>query len=149
RFTEPEYDEGPLAQQVAARWGLAYHELTVPPDKLMGLLQRSSWLNDEPQAQTNDLNLLAISENAKPHVTVLLSGEGSDETLGGYVRYQPLRYPLLLNTARPVIPRLVSALGKNGRWRKLGRFLGLGSIDRFVLFNTCDVLPADLESIGI
>jgi asparagine synthase (glutamine-hydrolysing) len=149
RFTEPEYDEGPLAQQVATRWGLDYHELIVPPDRLMAQLQKSSWLNDEPQSQTNDLHLLAISEFAKPHVTVLLSGEGSDETLGGYVRYQPLRYPALLNAARPVFPRFVSALNVNGRWRKLSRFLALGATDRFVLFNACDTLPADLKLLGM
>ncbi len=149
RFTEPEYDEGPLAQQVATRWGLDYHELIVPPDRLMAQLQKSSWLNDEPQAQTNDLHLLAISEYAKPHVTVLLSGEGSDETLGGYVRYQPLRYPALLKAARPVFPRFVSGLNINGRWRKLSRFLSLGPTDRFVLFNACDTLPLDLKHLGM
>ena len=149
RFAEREYDEGPVAQQVAERFKFDYHELTVSTDELLTWLYKSSWMSDEPLTHASSLHIWAISKYAKPRVTVLLSGEGSDETLGGYVRYQPLRYPRLLNTARPVIPRLVSALGQNGRWRKLGRFLDLGSIDRFVLFNTCDVLPADLESLGI
>ena len=48
RFTEPAYDEGPLAQQVAARWGLDYHELTLSPEELMSGLHTASWLNDEP-----------------------------------------------------------------------------------------------------
>jgi asparagine synthase (glutamine-hydrolysing) len=110
RFTEPDYDEGPLAQQVAVRWGLDSHELTISPDELMDGLHMASWLNDEPLVHGNDLHLLAISRYAKPRVTVLLSGEGSDEILGGYIRYQPLRYPTLLNAARPVLPWLVSAL---------------------------------------
>jgi len=37
----------------------------------------------------------------------------------------------------------------NGRWRKLARFLELGSLDQFVLFNACDTLPADLSSLGV
>ena len=149
RFTEPEYDEGPLAQQVADRCRLDYHELIVEPDDLLSWLHKSSWMCDEPLTHANNIHLWAISQYAKPRVTVLLSGEGSDETLGGYVRYQPLRYPMLLSAARPVLPRLVSALNTNGRLRKLSRFVALGPVDRFVLFNTCDVLPADLKSLGM
>src|SRR2546430_5124453 len=51
----------------------------------------STWLNDEPLVHGNDLHLLAIAAYAKSRVTVLLSGEGADETLGGYVRYRPLQ----------------------------------------------------------
>src|SRR5262249_20619110 len=66
---------------------------------------------------------------------------------GGYVRYQPLRFPNALNAARPVFPKIVSAFNLNGRLRKLSRFMQLGSLRRAVLFNACDVLPEDLESI--
>ena len=40
-------------------------------------------------------------------------------------------------------------LNLNGRWRKLTRFLELGSLDQFVLFNACETLPADLQQLGI
>lgn len=149
RFAEPGYDEGPLAKQVASRWDLEYHELQLSPDKLMDLLRTAARLNDEPLVHGNDLYLLAISRYAKPRVTVLLSGEGADETLGGYVRYQPLRFPFLLNAARPILPKLVSALKLNGRTRKLSRFLSLGSLSQFVLFNACEVLPSDLKVLGL
>jgi len=149
RFSEAGYDEGPLARQVADKWHLKYHDLEVSQDDIIPLLHRASRLNDEPLVHGNDLHLLAISQFAKPRVTVLLSGEGADEMLGGYVRYQPLRFPMLLNAARPVFPRLVSALNLNGRMKKLSRFLRLGSTDRFVLFNSCDVLPEDLTSLGM
>jgi asparagine synthase (glutamine-hydrolysing) len=149
RFAEPGFDEGPLAKQIADRWRLEPHELTVSPGDLLSLLGTASWLNDEPLAHGNDLHLLSISRYAKPRVTVLLSGEGGDETLGGYVRYQPLRHPFLLNASRPILPWLTSAFHLNGRARKLGRFLRLGSLDQFVLFNVSEVLPEDLEILGI
>jgi asparagine synthase (glutamine-hydrolysing) len=149
RFAESEYDEGPLAQQVADRWHLEYHDLTLSPDELVTRLHEASWLNDEPLAHGNDLYLWAISEYAKAHVTVLLSGEGADEILGGYVRYRPLRYPGVLRIARPVLPSLVSRYHWEGRLRKLARFLALGSLDRYLLFNACDVLPEDLTAIGM
>ena len=149
RFKETFYDEGPLAKQVADRWKLEYHELMVAQDNIIPLLHAASRLNDEPLAHGNDLYLLAIARYAKPRVTVLLSGEGSDEGLGGYVRYQPLRYPRLLNIARPVFPRVPALERLNGRMRKLSRFLSMGSLDQFVLFNACDVLPDDLGRLGI
>jgi asparagine synthase (glutamine-hydrolysing) len=149
RFNEAGYDEGPLARQVVKRWKLEGHELTVPPHTIFEKLRRAAWFNDEPQVHASDLYLLAISEYAKPRVTVLLSGEGADETLGGYLRYQPLRYSLALPIAQFLIPRATRALNLNGRWRKLSRFLELGSVDRFVLFNSCDVLPEEIESLGV
>lgn len=148
RFDESEYDEGPLAQKVAKSARLAYHELTLSPDQLLEKLYKASWLNDEPLAHGNDLHLLAISEYAKRHVTVLLSGEGSDETLSGYVRYRPLRYPTLLNIARPVLSCLVPVLNLNGRLRKLKEFLQLGSVESFVLYNACGILPPELNPLG-
>ena len=149
RFTETEYDEGPLAQQVAAMCRLAGHELLVSPENLLDKLRHAAWFNDEPLVHGNDPHLLAISEHAKPRVTVLLSGEGADETLGGYVRYQPLRYPMLLSLAQSILPRAGAALNLRGRWRKLTRFLELGSLDDFVLFNACEVLPYDLLDLGL
>lgn len=148
RFAEPGYDEGPLAQTVVDRYRLQQHQLEVSSDKLKDLLLEASRLNDEPLVHGNDIHLLAISRYAKPRVTVLLSGEGGDETLGGYVRYAPLKHPLALYSARPALPSLVSLLKMNGRMRKLSRFLALGSIERFILFNACDVLPQDLDLLG-
>jgi len=149
RFDQPEYDEGPLAREVAERWQLEGHELVVSPQHLLKKLREAAWFNDEPQVHWNDLHLLAISHYAKPRVTVLLSGEGADETLGGYVRYQPLRYSVLLPAAQIVLPTIVRGLSLNGRWLKLTRFLELGSLDRYVLFNACEVLPPELEELSL
>ncbi|MBX6330361.1 MAG: asparagine synthase (glutamine-hydrolyzing) [Gemmatimonadaceae bacterium] len=148
-FGEAGFDEAPLARQVADRWGLVYHDIRVAEAELLPRLLRATWLNDEPLAHGNELHLWAISEHAKPRVTVLLSGEGADETLGGYVRYRPLRSPRLFDAARALVPRrLLARLGR-GRARKLARMLGLGSREAFVLYNACEVLPADLHALGV
>lgn len=148
RFAESDYDEGPLARQVADRWGLAFHECRLSAEQLFSQLEHASWLNDEPLAHGNDVHLWAVSKFAKQHVTVLLSGEGSDELLGGYVRYQPLLHPWLIAGARRALPRIARVVPLRGRLEKLNRFIALGPLDNFVLFNSCDVLPADLRTIG-
>jgi asparagine synthase (glutamine-hydrolysing) len=149
RFDEPGFDEGILARQVAHRWGLAGHELTLTPSEVAARLPYASWLNDEPLAHASDVHLGAIAQYAKPEVTVLLSGEGADELLGGYVRYVPLRFAPLLRAGRPLLSRLPDAGIVGHRARKLSRFLRLGSLRDFGLFNACDVLPDELRRLGM
>ncbi|HEX6533932.1 MAG TPA: asparagine synthase (glutamine-hydrolyzing) [Gemmatimonadaceae bacterium] len=148
-FGERGFDEAPLARRVADRWRLQYHDLRVDERELLPRLLRATWLNDEPLAHGNEMHLWAISEVAKPLVTVLLSGEGADETLGGYVRYRPLRHPALLAAARAIAPRRALAALAGGRVRKLARMLGLESVDAMVLFDACEVLPTELRALGM
>lgn len=147
RFAEPGYDEGALAAQVAARWRLDAHTLEVSPADLLTKLERAAWLNDEPLAHGNEVHILAIAELAKRHVTVLLSGEGADETLGGYVRYRPLAHARAFSVLRPFGASLARYL--TGRARKLSRLLAVGGAERWVLYNACDVLPGDLAAVGM
>jgi asparagine synthase (glutamine-hydrolysing) len=149
RFDEEEFDEGELAEEVAKRWHAVNHGLKVPSGDLLSLLEQTSWLNDEPLAHGNDPYLYAIAVYAKPYVTVLLSGEGADETLGGYVRYRPLRYPALLNLSFRLVPPGRPTFGSNGRLGKLKCFLNLGSIEKIILYNTCNILPYQLAALGL
>jgi asparagine synthase (glutamine-hydrolysing) len=148
-FEEDGFNEGPRARQVADLWHLQHHEISVSATELMARLEQASWFFNEPLAHGNEVHTLVLSEYAKRHVTVLLLGEGSDETLGGYVRYRPLRYPGWLKAGRPLLSGLTSTFPISGRLDKLNRFLDLGSLELFLLYNTCDVLPADLEALGM
>ena len=149
RFAESRYDEGPLAERVAKSHGLTSHQVELPPRQLLAELRRASTFNDEPLAHGNDAHLLAVSRHARPRVTVLLSGEGADETLGGYVRYRPLRYPGLLRSARPLAQLARPLLRRQPRWHKLARFLRMATRRDVVLYNACDTLPSDLCDLGL
>jgi asparagine synthase (glutamine-hydrolysing) len=148
RFPDRHYDEGPQAAEVASKWDIVHHEVRVDPEDLLTLLKNASWINDEPLSQGDDVFIYNIARYAKPHATVLLSGEGADETLGGYIRYRPLLYGKLLNFMRPWFPALVQMLPGHGRYHKLGSFLKLGNNDQFMYFNSSNLLPFELESMG-
>lgn len=149
RFRESDYDEGPVAKSVADQWGLDYNELFIEgSEDLFPALVRALRFNDEPLVHGNEPHILRISEFAKKKVTVLLSGEGADETLGGYVRYQPLKFPISLATLKPLLGTLPASF-LNYRMKKLSRFLKLSSLDRFVLYNSCEILPDELAVIGM
>jgi asparagine synthase (glutamine-hydrolysing) len=148
-FPEPEYDERPLARRMAEHIHLQGQHIAVPADRLLTKLQEACWYNDEPLAHTSDAHLLAISQHAKRLVTVLLSGEGADETLGGYVRYRPLRYRRLFPVTKRALRLFRRSVSHHHRWMKLGRFLELGTSQRFVLYNACETLPDDLAQLGL
>ena len=148
RFPEKEFDEGPASEAVSRRWKLDHHTLTLAPDDLPDLLRKAAWLNDEPLVHGTEAHLFALARLAKPLVTVALSGEGADETLGGYVRYRPLLHPAGL--------KVVGAMSKFGtlglrdpRLRKLSRFATLSDLDRVITYNACDVLPGELPALGL
>jgi asparagine synthase (glutamine-hydrolysing) len=148
RFDDSGYDEGNLAREVARKAGMTFHQYTVEPYEIVDRLLRASRYMDAPLAHGNDIHMWALAEYAKPLVTVLLSGEGADESLGGYVRYLPLRAPGLLTLLRPLLAR-TGSLPISSRMTKLERFLELQQPNALLLFNSCNVLPDDLTEVGL
>lgn len=150
-FEDPAYDEGPLAKLVADRFGLRLHTVTLDESTLAKSLEDAAWLYDEPLVHQNDAQMLALSRKAKDLVTVLLSGEGADEFMGGYVRYKPLNYTGLLKVASWASPALglIPAKGIVNRFEKLGRYLADSRPGSLVLLNAASVYPDDLASMGV
>jgi asparagine synthase (glutamine-hydrolysing) len=89
-FDDPAYDELEHARRVAKHFGTDHHEFVVRPDAV-AILDRVIAHFDEPFADASALPTWYVSEMARRHVTVVLSGDGGDELFGGYDRYIPHR----------------------------------------------------------
>lgn len=87
-FDEPDYDELPYAREVARHLATDHHEFVVRPDAV-SILDRLIGHFDEPFADSSAIPTWYVSEMARQHVTVALSGDGGDELFGGYDRYLP------------------------------------------------------------
>ncbi|MDE5803267.1 MAG: asparagine synthase (glutamine-hydrolyzing) [Lachnospiraceae bacterium] len=72
---------------VGSRLSLDLHKFTIEEDYFLNNYERMIWHNDAPVYQPFFVCFLKLAERAKDYVTVLLSGEGSDETAGGYTRF--------------------------------------------------------------
>jgi asparagine synthase (glutamine-hydrolysing) len=144
RFTEPKYDEGFFAGKVAQRWNLQSHELTVDKQAIPQLLEDGTRYLDAPIVHNNDLHLLAISRFAKPLVTVLLSGEGSDEVFGGYVRYRLFRYARMFWLMKMFPLRIPHVLDPTGRLRKSVRLLQYATLEDAKLYSSAEVFPFEV-----
>ena len=80
------YNELPDAALVARHFGTTHQEIIVRPD-VAALLPRLIWHMDEPIADSAIITTYLVSQFARRDVTVILSGVGGDELLGGYRRY--------------------------------------------------------------
>lgn len=90
----PGLDETPHAQRVARHLGTAHQEIPVELD-VAALFHETVAALGEPLADPAALPTLAMARAARQHVTVVLTGEGADELLGGYGWYRWARRPTL------------------------------------------------------
>lgn len=87
-FSEREANELEYARVVSRAFGTDHHEITVTPEQFFEALPKLVWHEDEPIGFTASVPLYFVSKLAQQHVKVVLTGEGADETLAGYGRYQ-------------------------------------------------------------
>ena len=86
-FDDPQYNESEFAQRVADRYQTRHFTEVVGSDDF-DLIDTLARLYDEPFADSSAIPTYRVSQLARKRVTVALSGDGGDETFGGYRRYQ-------------------------------------------------------------
>jgi len=86
-YGEEAYSELPYARQIAELLKSKHHEVHLSREEFFQALPRLIWHEDEPIAWPSSVALNFVARLARERVTVVLTGEGSDETLGGYARY--------------------------------------------------------------
>jgi asparagine synthase (glutamine-hydrolysing) len=142
-FKEREANELEYARLVARAFRTDHHEVIVSPEDFFGALPRLVWHEDEPLAHPSSVALYFVSHLASKHVKVVLTGEGSDEMLGGYERYYKTIYNLAL------APAYQKLTGEGLRRAVSERIESLppGSRVRHKLRRTFLCLPPDIESL--
>jgi asparagine synthase (glutamine-hydrolysing) len=87
-FAEPRYDESAAAAAVARHLGTEHKSEMLSVDHLLELVPLFAAEYDEPFYDISAFPTLALSRMARKHVTVALSGDGGDESFGGYHYYE-------------------------------------------------------------
>jgi asparagine synthase (glutamine-hydrolysing) len=99
-FTEESYNEAAEAKEFAASLQANHHEEIVTP-KAVDIVGKLAWHYDEPFADSSAVPTYYVSQIAREHVTVALSGDGGDENFLGYRRY---KFDLRENMMRSLLP---------------------------------------------
>jgi asparagine synthase (glutamine-hydrolysing) len=112
-FSDPAYDESHYASLVAQRYRTRHFVDRVESDDF-DLIDTLARLYDEPYADSSALPTYRVCQLARRHVTVALSGDGGDESFGGYRRYRMHLAEERLRGALPLAMRrrVFGALGR-------------------------------------
>jgi len=143
-FDNAQWDESADARRVAEHIGSEHHELRLSVDEMQRslpeTLKKLVYCFDEPFGDESALPTYHVSQLARQHVTVILSGDGGDELFAGYSSYQGaifadrykkmfprwFRERLLPNTAG-AIAKLMPANSRY-HWQRIERILRHSSL---------------------
>jgi asparagine synthase (glutamine-hydrolysing) len=109
-YSEHSYSELPYARTVAKHLNSIHHEVMVSRQDFFEALPHLIWHEDEPIVWPSSVALYFVARLARQRVTVVLTGEGADETLGGYTRYAFTRRNAAFDQVyRGVVPTMLRA----------------------------------------
>ncbi|MBB1603853.1 asparagine synthase (glutamine-hydrolyzing) [Variovorax sp. UMC13] len=143
-FHDAAYNEAEHAQAVAKHLGTEHTEMYVTPEQALAVIPRLPSLYCEPFADSSQIPTFLVSQLARQHVAVSLSGDGGDELFCGYNRYAftaklwrrlsmlplPLRRGLakgLTSVSPDRLNRLAASTPLAGRWPNVGDKLHKGA----------------------
>jgi asparagine synthase (glutamine-hydrolysing) len=128
-FESRAFNELEYAREVARVIKADSHEIVIDDADFFDALPTLIWHEDEPIAHASSVPLYFVSALARQHVTVVLTGEGSDELLAGYGKYPRIAWNWRAGTiyermlpralresiARRALPLLPRSLGRYAR----------------------------------
>lgn len=140
-FREEDFSELNYARKVAERFGTEHHEMIVEPDA-MDVLPKLAWEFDEPFADASAIPTYYVSMMAREYVTVILSGDGGDETFAGYRRYswanEMCKYDWLPASVKRIFGILAALLPDGIKGKGMLRHLSKEPFERYAGLNTFD-----------
>jgi asparagine synthase (glutamine-hydrolysing) len=144
------FSEATIAKMVSEHLQTDHYEFIASSDDMISVVSNVLWSRETPISEPSDLAIYKLSEMARKEVTVVLSGEGSDEILGGYPKYEgeslseraQFAQGIIAAAAKAVSPKderkitLASVLSEPDKFERYARWFGaFSSAERKPLFD--------------
>lgn len=148
-FEERKYDESNIAQQFADHIGTDHRITMCKSTDLLTLLDDFFKVYDEPFADPSALPSLLLNKVTKPLATVVLSGDGGDESFLGYNHFQWLKQVSLIYqipyVVRIIIQKLFPFNWLAKRGESIKNIMGYNSLSKFIqhIFTGFDLITLD------
>ncbi len=166
-FEDERYDERDLARAVATQYHTNHHEKVISLEHIDNYLDKIVFHYDEPFGDAAALPTGYMSQYAREHVKMVLTGDGGDEVLAGYTAFKGEtfvgQYQILPMGLRKLISNVTGAVtqGFKGKARyKLNRINSVLSLanqpfeQRFILksarinpFSMRDLVPNPTDMV--
>ncbi len=131
-------DERPRASRTAALLGARHHVLVPSPTDILAALPAAVEAAEGPIMDTANACLLLLARQVHQRgFKVVLTGEGADEAMGGYVWHRTHRLLRALGRVHPILPRAVRSA--------LARLVAPGTAAPSFADRLADVRPALLD----
>lgn len=128
-FKQKEYDELKYAKMVADKYKTDHKEIIIDAKKYLKTMKKLICYKDAPLSVPNEISIYLMSKELKKDITVVLSGEGSDEIFSGYGRLfrSPFDYYRLNNMPNVIRKLMFKSLDKKYNGEKFS-----AEIDHFL-----------------
>lgn len=116
-FEDNKVSELPYAKLVADYLGTNHHEVYINSKSVINNLEKCIYYRDEPISEPSEIGVYLLAKEAQNKVTVVLTGEGSDESFAGYPKYayDSLGESNLCNSVFKVVDDFTSSRTSNCR----------------------------------
>jgi asparagine synthase (glutamine-hydrolysing) len=151
-FHEDAYNEAEYAKAVAWHLGTDHTELYVTAGQARAVIPRLQAMYDEPFSDSSQLPTFLVSQLARQHVSVSLSGDAGDELFCGYNRYQFAAKLWNTINAGPLPLRRLAAKGLTSisveSWNRMARMVARYLPRSMRFANTGDKLHKGAEVLA-
>ncbi len=110
------------ASSAADAFGAEHYEYRLSAKEFENFIPQLVWSLDQPLADPSCIPLHYVTKLAREHVTVILSGEGADEILGGYNIYDRMLAMERMKRRIPQMTKVVSFAGRFAPSEKVRRY---------------------------
>lgn len=141
-FGDKQYSEEPWINLVTNQTQSDSHRYMFDADYVIANLFSATWHLDVPMNLPNTIGIKKLAELSKQNVSVLLSGEGADELMGGYHRF----YDLIFRNNNKSFLKLLSRL-PFARSKIENKYQLAFPIDNYIILNNAAITRDQFNSV--